>query len=578
LPYLIAALLLCLLTLAGAPAGAWQAQPSPLKTRWARDVSPAEPHPEYTRPQMVRKQWKNLNGLWDYIIHPELGIQAASGTILVPFPVESALSGVMKRAYRMRYHRVFSVPADWRGRVLLHFGGVDWQAVVSVNGRRIGEHRGGYDPFTFDITGALKPGGAQTLDVEVFDPGSWGDQPRGKQRDTPGDVFYTPVTGIWQTVWLESVPDAYITDIHAVPDVDNGRLRLTVAAAGAHGLTAHAAAYAGGKKVAEASGAPGSELSLSIPNPHLWGPGDPYLYRLKVSLRKGSKSVDAVDSYFGMRKVEIKNDGRVSRIMLNGKFIFQVGTLDQGYWPDGLYTAPTDAALKWDISATKALGFNMIRKHMKVEPARWYYYADKMGILVWQDMPGSNSAPAAKEEFEHELKRMIETHRNHPSILMWVPFNEGWGQFDTERITAMVERLDPSRLVDNASGWHDKGVGDVIDTHRYPDALIVAPDARRASVVGEFGGLGLAVPGHMWGGDTWGYTGLRGSRDELASNFEKVFRAVWAAKDDPGISAVVYTQLTDIEAEANGLFTYDRAVLKIPRAAVLAATTGRFPE
>jgi hypothetical protein len=562
----------------GSSDAAWKIQDGPLKTRWAKNVSPADPHPEYPRPQMVRSEWKNLNGLWNYSIPAQEGISASKGEILVPFPVESALSGVMKSTHHIRYTRTFEVPAGWSGRVLLHFGAVDWQATVSVNGKTLGEHKGGYDPFSFDITNALKAGGRQELVVDVYDPSDAGGQPRGKQVNHPEGIWYTPSTGIWQTVWLESVPNAYIADIHSVPDVDNDRLHLTVTGAHADGLTAHAAAYAGSKKVAEVTGAPGSELSLSIPNPHLWGPGDPYLYRLKVSLRKGGRVVDSVDSYFGMRKIEIKSDGKVNRIMVNGKFIFQVGPLDQGFWPDGLYTAPTDKAMKYDIDAAKAFGFNMIRKHVKVEPARWYYYTDKMGMLVWQDMPsGDHRTAAEKKQFEHELHQMIEARKNHPSIIMWVPFNEGWGQYDTERITDLVRGWDPSRLIDNPSGWTDVGVGDVHDTHSYPAPAAQAPAGKRASVTGEFGGLGLSVKGHMWSEDAWGYSGLRGTKAELSRQYENVFRKGYRLKDDPGISALVYTQITDVEHEANGLLTYDRAVIKMDRSHIVKVTTGQFP-
>jgi hypothetical protein len=568
----------CLFLVVGTSNAAWKVQDSPLKTRWAKDVSPADPHPEYPRPQMVRKEWKNLNGLWGYSIPAQEGVAASKGEILVPFPVESALSGVMKRTHHIRYTRAFDVPAEWSGRVLLHFGAVDWQATVTVNGRKLGEHKGGYDPFSFDITDALKPGGRQELVVDVYDPSDAGGQPRGKQVNKPGGIFYTPSTGIWQTVWLEPVPAASILDLKMVPDVDGGALRLTVHGSDADGLVAHAAAYEGSRKVAEVTGTPGEELSLPIENARLWSPSDPYLYRLKVSLRKGSRTVDAVSSYFGMRKIEIKSDGKVNRIMLNGKFLFQVGPLDQGFWPDGLYTAPTDAAMKYDIDATKAFGFNMIRKHVKVEPARWYYYTDKMGMLVWQDMPsGDHRTAAEKKEFEQELQAMIEARKNHPSIIMWVPFNEGWGQYDTGRITDLVRKWDPSRLIDNPSGWTDVGVGDVHDAHTYPVPAAPRPAGARASVVGEFGGLGLAVPGHMWSQEHWGYEGMRGSKGELANQYDKLFRRVWRLKDDPGASAVVYTQITDVETEANGLLTYDRAVIKIPRSRLVKANTGQLP-
>ena len=427
LPLVIAALFsLLLLPPLGPPTGS--RLPGRLMTRWAKDVSPENALPEYPRPQMVRKDWLNLNGLWD--------IKLADGTeakILVPYPIESALSGVMKHADRMTYRRSFEIPQAWSGRhVLLHFGAVDWEAKVSVNGKELGVHRGGYDDFSFDITDALKTSGEQEIAVEVFDPTDAGSQPRGKQVLHPGGIMYTPTSGIWQTVWLEPVAETHIESLLLVPDVDAGCLRLTVGGTG----TVEAVASDGGRQVAQVSGDAGAELKLAIPDPKLWSPDSPHLYDLRVSLKSGGKTVDEVTSYFGMRKIALgKDEQGVTRLMLNGKFVFQVGPLDQGFWPDGIYTAPTDEALRWDIETMKKLGFNCARKHVKVEPDRWYYWCDKLGLLVWQDMPaGDNKTAEAKQQFEVELRRLIEGRRDHPAIIMWVVFNEGWGQYDTQRL------------------------------------------------------------------------------------------------------------------------------------------------
>ena len=439
----------------------WKPVSGKLMTRWAKDVSVTNALPEYPRPQMVRKDWLNLNGLWDL----KLG-DGSAARILVPYPIESALSGVMKHSGRMTYRRSFEIPKGWSHRhVLLHFGAVDWEAKVTLNGKELGVHRGGYDDFTFDITDALKPDGKQDIAVEVFDPTDNGGQPHGKQVLRPDHYNYTSTSGIWQTVWLEPVTENHIAGLHMVPDIDAGCLHLTVDGKG----TVEAVATDEGKEIARASGPAGSELKLAIPNPKLWSPDTPHLYDLSVTLKSGDKVIDAVTSYFGMRKIALGNDEKgVLRIMLNGSFVFQVGPLDQGFWPDGIYTAPTDEALRFDVAETKRLGFNCVRKHVKVEPDRWYYWCDKIGLLVWQDMPsGKNTTDEDKKQFEVELRRMIEGRGQHPSIIMWVLFNEGWGQFDTERLTKVIKDMDPSRLVDSASGWRGKNCGDVNDGHGY---------------------------------------------------------------------------------------------------------------
>ncbi|HWG42419.1 MAG TPA: glycoside hydrolase family 2 TIM barrel-domain containing protein [Gemmataceae bacterium] len=577
----------------------WQPAKGPLMTRWAKDVKADKPHPEYPRPQMQRERWLNLNGIWQLAFAKKedavpTGKDLAE-RILVPFPVESALSGVMKHGDRLWYRRLFTVPKEWGSqRVLLHFGAVDWEAKVWVNGKEIGSHRGGYDAFTFDITEALKKEGEQEVIVGVWDPTDAGTQPRGKQVNKPGGIFYTPTTGIWQTVWLEPVSQVYIEQMKIVPDMDKGEVHITLTGKGLIGnLQTWARVSEGEKEIATVNGGIGKELVLKVPDAKRWSPQSPFLYDLKVGVR-GTRlgTNDEVQSYFGMRKISLgKDDKGVTRLLLNNKFVLQVGPLDQGFWPDGLYTAPTDEALKYDIEITKKLGFNMTRKHVKVEPARWYYWCDKLGLLVWQDMPSGDKSiggndpdikrtPESAKDYEEELKHMIDGLRNHPSIVMWVVFNEGWGQFDTARITEWTKKYDPSRLVDCASGWTDRKVGDVHDIHVYPGPGSPPLEAKRAAVLGEFGGLGLKVDGHTWENKTWGYRGAS-SKEDLTRKYEKLLAGVYRLKDKPGLSAAVYTQITDVETEGNGLLTYDRAVIKVDLERVAAVNKGdlsRVPE
>lgn len=537
---------------------------------------------------MKRERWQNLNGVWQLAFAKKdeaapIG-KELSERILVPFPVESALSGVMKHAERLWYRRLFSMPKEWQDqRIVLHFGAVDWEAKVWVNGKEIGSHRGGYDPFSFDITDALKQDGEQEIIVGVWDPTDAGTQPRGKQVRKPGGIMYTPTTGIWQTVWIEPVPAISIERLTVVPDVDKGEVRIRVQVKGATDKAQLSIQVLDGEKeIGMAKGGIGEDAIVKIADAKLWSPESPFLYGLKIGLGK-----DAVESYFGMRKIGVGPDDKgITRLLLNNKPYFMVGPLDQGFWPDGLYTAPTDEALKYDIEITKKLGFNMARKHVKVEPARWYYWCDKLGLLVWQDMPSGDRGigdkdpdlkrtPESANIYEEELKHMIDCLRNHPSIVLWVVFNEGWGQFDTARITAWTKQYDPSRLVDCASGWTDRGVGDVHDIHVYPGPGSPKPEAKRAAVLGEFGGLGLKVDGHTWEQKTWGYRGAN-SKEDLTRRYEKLLEGVYKLKDNPGLSAVVYTQTTDVETEANGLLTYDRAVVKVDLARVAAVNKGDF--
>jgi beta-galactosidase/beta-glucuronidase len=588
----------------------WKPAASPLLTPWAKDVTPDKVWPEYPRPQMVRAEWVNLNGLWDYAIillpktSGESGQKLAendqkppavtyTGRILVPFPIESALSGVRKQLLPTQllvYRRAFQAPRLENGkRLLLHFGAVDWEAKVYINGKQVGSHRGGYDAFTFDITEAVRPGADNEIIVVVFDPtnGTRGKQNLGSMFN-PGGIMYTPCSGIWQTVWLEPVPACRIEELQITPDVDAGVLRLKVRLEGGTKDTprVEATALDGDRVVARASGAPRAELCLALPAAHLWSPDDPFLYGLKV--KAGD---DEITSYFGMRKIALGKDERgVTRMLLNGKFVFQAGVLDQGYWPDGIYLAPTDEALRFDVATMRKLGLNMARKHVKVEPQRWYYWCDKLGLLVWQDMPsgdisrgndkkkdGKAKTDEMGRQFQAELKAMIEQHGNHPSIIMWVVFNEGWGQHDTAALTKWVKELDPSRLVNDASGWHDRRCGDIIDMHRYPGPGSPAPEPARAAVLGEFGGLGLAIPDHIWTPKSWGYKGMP-SRQALTKNYVDLWRKVHQLKDESGLSAAVYTQWTDVEAECNGLLTYDRKVVKVDEEQAKAAHHGKVAQ
>lgn len=565
----------------------WRPANPRLLTRWAASVTTENVHPEYPRPQMARARWQNLNGLWQFEVVGDSANPLPFGRelperILVPFAMESSLSGIGRHAERVVYRRNFGPPVMNPGeRLLLNFGAVDWETRVYVNGREVGFHQGGYDPFTLDITPALHAGTApQELVVSVYDPTDKFGQPRGKQVSNPEGIWYTPVTGIWQTVWLEPVPAASIASLALTPDVDGGSLRITVRGRGTSAADlVEAVASANGRTVGRVEGPVGIELRLPVPNARLWSPDDPFLYDLHVTLRNSSTASDHVDSYFGMRKVGLTRDAKgFTRIALNGKPVFQLGPLDQGWWPDGLYTAPTDEALRADIQTMKDLGLTMVRKHIKVEPARWYYYADKLGLPIWQDMPsGWNDTPEARQHFESELRAMIENRRNSPSIIVWVPFNEKWGQFDTPRIVSIIKSLDQSRIVDDVSGWQHSGAGDIIDVHRYqgPQAMYGTRD--RAAVVGEFGGLGYKVAGHTWAKEGWGYAGLFNTEDELRDRYDLLMKRMWRLRDTHGMSAGVYTQLTDVEVELNGYMTYDRAVLKFDTARTAAVNRGLAP-
>jgi beta-galactosidase/beta-glucuronidase len=519
------------------------------------------------------------------------------GKILVPYAIESALSGVGKKVgkeNKLWYKKEVVIPSSFKGKnILLHFGAVDWQCDVFVNGQKVDDHQGGYDPFTIDITTSVGNSSKAIVTVSVWDPSDEGPQPRGKQVKSPQSIWYTPVTGIWQTVWLEAVPAAYIESLKLTPDIDRQIISVIANIQNQKpGDLLRLAVYDGASKITEEE-VGDMEGYLKISNPKLWAPAHPYLYDLIISLIRKGKVVDEVKSYFGMRKISMQPDLRgIQRMTLNNEFVFQYGPLDQGWWPDGLYTAPTDEALLFDIAQTKEMGFNMIRKHVKVEPARWYYHCDKLGMLVWQDMPSGDMGndwdpspgilgratdrertPESENYYKHEWKAIMQANYNSPCIVTWVPFNEGWGQFKTNEISHWTMNFDPSRLVNSASGGNFYPVGHIIDLHNYPSPAMPDPalyGKNQIVVLGEFGGLGLPLEGHTWQGkDNWGYQSFKNA-DELYQKYESYIPKIQKFIE-MGLSAAIYTQTTDVEIETNGLMTYDRKIIKMPADKLKAA-------
>ena len=549
----------------------WQPKKAILMTRFAADVKPDKVLPEYPRPQMERTQWMNLNGLWQYqpgtAENEVLPKGKLSSQILVPFPVESALSGVMEHHDRLWYKRTFTVPSTWKGQhLLLHFGAIDYESEIYLNGKSIGVHKGGYDPFSFDITPYLKAGSVQELAVRVFDPTDNAGLPRGKQTLHPQGIMYTSVTGIWQTVWLEPVAPVHIDDIKMIPDIDNSVLHLTVKVNDETKSTVIITVKDSNNVVKTITAKPNEDIAVPVPNAKLWSPDHPFLYNLQIQLKTGTKTTDAIKSYFGMRKVSIGEEGGFKKFFLNNKFVFELGPLDQGFWPDGGYTAPTDEALKYDIEMTKNYGFNMIRKHIKVEPYRWYYWCDKIGLMVWQDMPSANSytehtPPVDTAAYASELTRMVSTHLNPPCIVTWDVFNEGQGQHNTAGLVNLVRSLDTTRLINQASGGEHFGVGDYLDIHSYPPPA--APySTTQVLACGEYGGIGYVIPNHTWKvGPTYIMIDNQKAYTDL---YDKFAGDLMLYKTNNGLSAAVYTEITDVEVELNGLLTYDRAISKGP--------------
>lgn len=565
----------------------WQPAGDKIKTRWASEIDVNNVLPEYPRPIMERAEWQNLNGLWDYAILP-VGRQTPStfdGKILVPFAIESSLSGVQKKVGKeneLWYQREFTVPSKWKNnRILLHFGAVDWKADIWVNDIKVGHHTGGYTPFSFDITSALKSG-SNKLVVKVWDPTNDSYQPRGKQVNRPEGIWYTSVTGIWQTVWLEPVSEKYFTNVKITPDIDNKKLIIVAETNESSASDKVEVKVMDGSKVV-ASGRSINHLPVEITMPDevkLWSPDSPFLYDLEITLWSDNKPQDKVKSYAAMRKYSIKRDDKgIVRLQLNNKDMFQFGPLDQGWWPDGLYTAPTDDALKFDIQKTKDFGFNMIRKHVKVEPARWYMHCDRLGMIVWQDMPSGDRgpqwqprqyfngvewlrSPESEANYRKEWKEIIDFLYSYPCVGVWVPFNEAWGQFKTKEIAEWTKQYDPSRLVNPASGGNHYPVGDILDLHNYPQPELYLYDGQRATVLGEYGGIGWAVKGHLWEPDrNWGYVQFNSSK-EVTDEYVK-YAGQLKELIKHGFSAAVYTQTTDVEVEVNGLMTYDREVIKM---------------
>ncbi len=564
----------------------WKPAGDKIHTPWAENVDPANPLPEYPRPQLERNQWLNLNGLWNYTLVSRGSSMPDTfeGKILVPYPLESSLSGVQKRTDQDKelwYQRTFTIPAEWKNKnVVLNFGAVDWQADVWVNDVKVGIHKGGYTPFSFNITPFLVKG-EQKLTVKVWDPADKGFQPRGKQVEDPRGIWYTPVTGIWQTVWIEPVDQAYITHLKVIPNIDGGNVTVLASADGiAAADIIEVKVLEDGNVVGMGKGAAGQEVLVNVPDARLWSPESPFLYDLQVAVIKGGKAIDEINSYFGMRKISAgRDENGIVRLKLNNKDYFQFGPLDQGWWPDGLYTAPTDEALLFDIQKTRDFGFNMIRKHVKVEPARWYYHCDREGVLVWQDMPNGDRSPQwqsrnyfnglelkrnaeSEENFRREWKEIMDLTCSNPCVVVCVPFNEAWGQFKTEEIVEWTKNYDPSRLVNPASGGNHYETGDILDMHNYPDPVMGLFDSKRVNVLGEFGGIGLAVEGHLWNHNrNWGYVQYKTSEEATNAYIrmaEKLKNLI-----PFGYSAAVYTQTTDVESEVNGLMTYDRKTIKL---------------
>lgn len=565
----------------------WKPAGDKIKTPWAEKIDVNNVLPEYPRPIMERSDWSNLNGLWNYAVLP-LGQPAPTsfdGKILVPFAIESSLSGVgqtLGAEKELWYQREFTIPSGWKGKkILLHFGAVDWKTEVWVNNIKVGTHTGGFTPFALDITEALNKS-KNNLIVKVWDPTDKGPQPRGKQVSKPQGIWYTPVSGIWQTVWMEPVPEHYITNIKTTPDIDTNKIRVEVETDGnKHSDKFEVKVFDGEHLVAMGTSINGLSVEVSMPaDAKRWSPDNPFLYQMEISLSSAGKQIDRVKSYTAMRKYSTQRDEHgIVRLQLNNNDLFQFGPLDQGWWPDGLYTAPTDEALYYDIQKTKDLGFNMIRKHIKVEPARWYTYCDQIGLIVWQDMPNGDKNPEwqNRKYFEGtELTRSIESERtyrkewkeiidclySYPCIGVWVPFNEAWGQFKTCEIAEWTKQYDPTRLVNPASGGNHYTCGDMLDLHNYPEPKMYMYDAQRTTVLGEYGGIGIALKDHLWEPNrNWGYVQFNTSEEATAEylKYAKMLKTMIAR----GFSAAVYTQTTDVEVEVNGLITYDRKVIKL---------------
>jgi beta-galactosidase/beta-glucuronidase len=580
---------------------AWKSVPGHIMTEWSDAVDPACPLPEYPRPQLVRGNWQNLNGLWEYCIADKNSDQPEVFTesILVPFALESALSGVKKPLrpdQRLWYRRSIQIPDDWLEKtILLHFEAVDWQCTGYLNGHPLGTHTGGYVPFGFDITDYVKPG-ANELVLSVWDPTDSHWQQRGKQALDPKIIYYTATSGIWQTVWMEAVDRRnHIWDLRITPDIEESLLSIFVKTDAPGEVNIEV--FEEGDPIADIQGSSEKTFDIPIPHPRLWCPDDPFLYDLRVSLYDNGKVVDTVESYAGMRKITISKDAAGhQRVFLNNTPIFLHGPLDQGYWPEGGMTPPCEDALRFDLQKIKELGFNMVRKHVKVESRRWYALADRIGLVVIQDMINGGKSIAinlelvltflldiqkkdhtpkaykkagrdsveSRQDFERELMEMINHLYNVPSVLVWVPFNEFWGQFDAALIAEFVKKHDPTRLLDHASGWYDQNAGDFTSRHRYILKLKKPPaNDQRVYFISEYGGYSFLEPGHVWDESAnFGYKKFKDPK-ALSDAYTNLIRKQIIPLIPKGLGAAVYTQLSDVEIECNGFFTYDRKMLKI---------------
>ena len=561
----------------------WKPAGDHILTEWGENLDPTNVLPEYPRPQMVRAEWMNLNGFWDY------KTMDSEGKILVPFPLESALSGVGKRVGAdsvITYHTKVKLPSKYlKQHVLLNCGGIDCISEIKVNGQYVRKHVGGYTAISEDITEYLVKG-ENDLEIRVTDRTDTGHHAVGKQRSEATGIWYTPVSGIWQTIWLEPVAETHISNLKITPYLDLSTFTVNATTSTGNG-TVEVKIFDGKKQVASGKGEAGKDINIKMKDLKLWSPDDPFLYDFKITVKDGGKKVDEVASYSAMRKVSVNKDGfGTLRIALNDKPVFCFGPLDQGWWPDGLYTAPTDEALEFDVRRTKELGYNTIRKHVKVEPDRWYYHCDRLGVMVWQDMPSGDYQHGPKWEFagdfapanEAETTRskpsinqywrdwtaIMDQLYNHPSIIVWVPFNEAWGQFNTVEVATRTKLMDPTRLVNPASGGNLFPCGDIIDFHNYrEDPLPFShPHKDYVVVMGEFGGLGLQIPEHTWVNDGWGYRGIIKDSETLTNRYIDLVKKIYKNVDDMAISAAIYTQTTDCETELNGIYTYDRKVFK----------------
>ena len=573
----------------------WHPVGTRIKTKWGNNLKPENVWQEYPRPQLERKDWLNLNGIWHYSI-TDIGSKKPEKfdqNILVPFCLESSLSGVMKPLNETQilwYYKEFEIPKKWKDKnIIIHFNAVDWKSELYINDDKIGEHYGGYSEFNFDITKNLKTGKNKII-LKVWDPSDTGYQPIGKQCLDPKVIWYTSISGIWQTVWLEPVNKQYIKKLEINNNYDNKEIKINCLLNTEVKLPLEMSLIYKEKEILKQKGISNTEtvLKISEENFHPWSPNEPNLYIIKIEIfDESNKLIDSILSYTTIRKIEQRKDENgYYRIYLNNKPLFNMGTLDQGYWPDGLYTPPSEEAMIYDINKLKELGFNTIRKHVKVEPYRYYYHCDKIGMLIWQDMPSGDRKPnsweyhhlntgddvkrseESKNNYYHEWSEIIDNLKFFQCIIIWIPFNEAWGQFDTEKVVNFTQNKDPTRLINAASGGNHRICGNFLDLHHYPEPSQYLKVDNLINILGEFGGLGLDIKGHTWKGDNWGYRTFR-TKEEITEKYEEYINLI--INSFKGFSAAIYTQTTDVEIEINGLITYDRAEMKIIEDRIKAA-------